>query len=144
MNFKRNRKDESGFTLLELVIAVSILIVFTMGGVLAYNDIINNKRQSAIDLAAQTVMNDVMGYTMDFDDNTDAQMAVDEWNNSGNNYDFVAELTVEAREVSVPSYFISEYTGDKMVVQDCLNVRVYDSKGMEAISKNDKLCGIED
>lgn len=144
MNFKRYGRDDSGFTLVELIIAVSILIILTGGGVLLYNNIMNDRRQSAIELASQTVMNDAMSYVMDFDDNTNSQMAVDEWNDSGSNYGFMAEIIIESREVSVPSYVDFEYRGDKMVVQDCVNIRLYDDRGFESVSKNDKLCGIED
>lgn len=69
--------DDSGFTLLELVIAVGILLVLTVGGLLAYNGIIYSARVAAVQSAADEVYKGAVAYESNgefFD------QAADEWN----------------------------------------------------------------
>ena len=50
-------KDEEGFSLLELVVAVGILLVLSVGGLVAYNNILNNARDAQIsNIAADLYM----------------------------------------------------------------------------------------
>lgn len=76
---KHNNKD-CGFSLLELVVSVGILLVLTVGGLLAYNGIIGNARQAAVNNAADTVYNRAMIYETDDKSGTTFQTAVDDWN----------------------------------------------------------------
>lgn len=48
-------KNNDGFSLLELVVAVGILLVLTVGGLLAYNGITDNARDAAVESAASEV-----------------------------------------------------------------------------------------
>lgn len=73
---------DKGFSLLELVVAVGILLVLTVGGLLAYNGIIGSARQAAVNNAAETVYNQAMIYKTDDKPDTTIQTAVDKWNKS--------------------------------------------------------------
>lgn len=82
VKYNKKTKTDDGFSLLELVVAVGILLVLTVGGLLAYNGIINSARQAAVENAAETVYNQAMIYKTDNNSNTTIQTAVDNWNES--------------------------------------------------------------
>lgn len=79
---KRSKSKDEGFSLLELVISVGVLLTLTVGGLLAYNGIIDSARQAAVNSAAETVYNRAMTYETDNKPETTIQTAVDEWNES--------------------------------------------------------------
>lgn len=91
------KSKDGGFSLLELVIAVGVLLVLTVGGLLAYNGITKNARQAAVNNAADTVYNRAMEYKTDNLSETNLQTAIDEWNTaSGALPDEVAVANVVA------------------------------------------------
>lgn len=66
---QNNRKDQvkeysetldKGFSLLELVIAVGILLVLTVGGTLGYSSISNNSKKAAVENASDSVIKAIM------------------------------------------------------------------------------------
>lgn len=77
-----SRGENDGFSLLELVVAVGILLVLTVGGLLAYNGIIKQARIAAVTNAASTVYSQAMIYKTDNNPKTTIQTAADEWNES--------------------------------------------------------------
>lgn len=93
------KKGVEGFSLLELVIGVGIILVLTAGGLLSYNGIMNNARKAAVESAAT----DVMIYVLDansingtFEEKVEAiNKAVDKWTNTNNN----SNIKVEANKV---------------------------------------------
>ena len=54
--------DEDGFSLLELVVAVGILLVLTVGGLLAYSGLTKNARVAAVQAAAAEVYTGAVAY----------------------------------------------------------------------------------
>lgn len=80
----KNRMGDTGFTLLELVITVSILLILSVGGSVGYINILNGYKQTTMELTANTVINKVMSNIMDFDPNTNVKTAVDEFNEEVN------------------------------------------------------------
>lgn len=76
---KEFAKDD-GFSLLELVVAVGILLVLTVGGVLAYQGITNNARQAAVDKAASEAFTAAQAYRLDSRSDTVAKDVEAEWN----------------------------------------------------------------
>lgn len=72
-------RAEDGFSLLELVVAVGILLVLTVGGLLAYNGITDNARTAAVDSAASEVYTSAAAYEADSSELTSASDAGDEW-----------------------------------------------------------------
>lgn len=75
-------KSERGFSLLEMVVAMGILIVLTVGGVLAYNGINQNAKEGATLAAAKSVHTAALAYDVDNDAATAYTDAADEYNNS--------------------------------------------------------------
>lgn len=53
---KLNKKNNAGFSLLELVVAIGILLVLTVGGLIGYSAISNNAKQAAVERAASDVV----------------------------------------------------------------------------------------
>lgn len=79
---KNLQVNEDGFSLLELVVAVGILLILTVGGLLAYNGITDNARKAAVDKAASEVLTGAIAYDTDTNPGQDYEDAVKEWNDS--------------------------------------------------------------
>lgn len=62
-------ENENGFSLLELVVAIGILLILTVGGLLGYAAITDNARDAAVNSAASEVATAVM--VAQSDDKTD-------------------------------------------------------------------------
>lgn len=77
---RREAAKEAGFSLLELVVAVGILLVLTVGGLLAYNGITENARKAAVESAASEVFTAASAYEADNEVGTTATQAAKEWN----------------------------------------------------------------
>lgn len=75
--FERN---DNGFSLLELVVAVGIMLVLTVGGALSYRDMEMNSRISAYNSALEEVYISAVVYESDYDPNTTWRTAAEEWN----------------------------------------------------------------
>lgn len=48
LNNKRKSRTSEGFSLLELVVAVGILLILTVSGLVSYNGIVNNARNAKV------------------------------------------------------------------------------------------------
>lgn len=75
----REEAGQDGFSLLELVVAVGILLVLTVGGLLAYNGITDNARQAAVESAASSIYTGGVANESDNDTATTFEGAADEW-----------------------------------------------------------------
>lgn len=93
--FKRYNQDvsDSGFSLLELVVAVGILLVLTVGGLLAYNGITRNARVAAVQSAASEVYTGAVAYDSN---GQDYKLAEGEWNGSSKKKDGEASVVVSS------------------------------------------------
>lgn len=120
---KKKGLNNNGFSLLELVIAIGILLILSVGGLLAYNGIVNDNRRAAMEVAASVALNNVFENVIDFDDNTTATSAVNEWNTVDNN-GFIASYEIE---------------------DNCINVILTDSKGkVDPVKRSkDQLCNVD-
>lgn len=76
---RREAAKDAGFSLLELVVAVGILLVLTVGGLLAYNGITDNARTAAVESAASEVYTSAAAYEADNQTDTVASDAGTEW-----------------------------------------------------------------
>lgn len=81
---KRKNRDESGFSLVDVVVTVAIIVALSVGGFVSYNGLINNAKQGAVDYAASNVYKAALVYESDSNKNTNACNAVDQYNASGN------------------------------------------------------------
>jgi type II secretory pathway pseudopilin PulG len=77
---RQEAKNTEGFSLLEMVVAMGILIVLTVGGILAYDGITDNARQAAVDTAAKSVYTSAVAYESDNSGITDRETAEDDYN----------------------------------------------------------------
>lgn len=75
-------KNDKGFSLLELVVAVGILMVLSVGGLLAYSGIQKNARVAAVQKAASEVFTGATAYRLDNQPGSNGKQAQDEWNGS--------------------------------------------------------------
>lgn len=75
-------KNEQGFSLIDVVVTVAIIVALSVGGFVAYNGLINSAKQGAVDYAASNVYKAALVYESDTNSDTDACSAVDEYNNS--------------------------------------------------------------
>lgn len=79
LNINKKNFNNDGFSLLELVVAVGILLVLTVGGLLAYNGITNNARQAAVNNIADEIYTVVSANLSDTDSSTTISSAVENW-----------------------------------------------------------------
>lgn len=117
-------KNNSGFTLIELVAAVGILLTLSAMGVVAYGGIIDNNRESAMELTASSVINKIMSNIMDYDDRTTVETAVESFVN----------------ETQPPDMTISTMIDEN----NCVNVVVKDDNNRidDVYLSNDRLCNL--
>lgn len=90
---RREAAKNDGFSLLELVVAVGILLVLTVGGLLAYNGITDNARQAAVESAASEIYTAAVAYEAT-GESTGAEAvtkAVGEWEGSATGDDLTIE-----------------------------------------------------
>lgn len=80
--FEKAREDSNGFSLLELVVAVGIILILTVGGLLAYSKITENSRIAALNAAASDVFTVAYAYENDNDDATTPEKAAEEFTTS--------------------------------------------------------------
>jgi len=101
---RREAAKDAGFSLLELVVAVGILLVLTVGGLLAYNGITNNARDAAVQSAASEIYTAATAKESAGETQTGAADAAQDWINSskaGKFQVFVDEDSNAVRVVSV-------------------------------------------
>lgn len=72
--------NESGFSLIELVVAIAVIMVLTVGGLIGYAGVVENGKKAATEAAASAVATGAAAY--DADGTFPVSHAVDEWNNS--------------------------------------------------------------
>lgn len=87
MNSLRNRlaglrRSENGFSLIDVVVTVAIIVALSVGGFVSYTGIVGNAKQAAVDYAASNVYKAAVVYENDSDSASNACTAVDEFNKS--------------------------------------------------------------
>lgn len=55
-----DKANEGGFSLIELVVAVGVLLVLTVGGLIGYGAVVHNAKVAAVENAADEVLTAVM------------------------------------------------------------------------------------
>lgn len=87
MNSLRNRlsglrRSEKGFSLIDVVVTVAIIVALSVGGFVSYSGIVDHTKQAAVDYSASNVYKAAVVYENDGDSATTACSAVDEYNES--------------------------------------------------------------
>jgi hypothetical protein len=73
---------ETGFSMLEAVVVVGVLLALAVGGFFAYGPITENAKIAKVKSAASEVHTGVLVASMDGDSNTQPQGVIDDWNDS--------------------------------------------------------------
>lgn len=92
--------NQDGFSLLELVIAVGILLILSVGGVSAYGSMQDNADDAALDQAAQMVYDAAVAYDVDGNDNTSYEKAKKDYDYSKSKKSN-GESTAGNREITI-------------------------------------------
>jgi len=101
-------KQDNGFSLLELVVAVGILLILTLGGLLAYNGITDNARNAAVQKAANEVYDTAMARHSGGDTGSPTS-ADDDWNGSAANDN---QIATEVSDLNNGRYEVKAWYGD--------------------------------
>jgi hypothetical protein len=88
-------KSEAGFSLVDVVVTVAIIVALSVGGFVAYGTLVDSAKQGAVDYAASNVWDSVAVYEQDGDPGTSACTAVDEYNRTSGG--IKVSLTVPVR-----------------------------------------------
>lgn len=110
MRANRLGKDESGFSLIDVVVTVAIIVAISAGGFIAYNGIVHNAKQGAVQYAATNVYRAAAAYENDGDDSTNACSAVQEYNSSSEGID-VTLLVPNPADESAPFTYSTDKSG---------------------------------
>lgn len=96
-------KNENGFSLLELVVAIGILLVLTVGGLIGYAQITDNARGAAQESAASEIATEVMVKINDGGlDGAGITKLVGDYNDDNKTYkDLDITYDTDAKEISV-------------------------------------------
>lgn len=86
---------EDGFSLLELVIAIGIILILTVGGLIGYSAIQKNSKQAAVESAVSAVATAAVVYDSDPETNgSEVEDAGKNWNESAKDDSIVTESKV--------------------------------------------------
>lgn len=76
---EKRELSEEGFSLLELVVAIGILLVLTVGGLIGYSAITNNAKDAAVQSASSEIATSAAVKEANGDTDTGAMEAATEW-----------------------------------------------------------------
>ena len=96
-----SKRDERGFSLIDVVVTVAIIVALSVGGFIAYAGLVDSAKQGAVDFAASNVYKSAIVYESDTAADTNACSAVDEYN--GNSSEIKVSLMVPKAGVANPS-----------------------------------------
>jgi type II secretory pathway pseudopilin PulG len=75
-------KGEAGFSLIDVVVTVAIIVALSVGSFVGYSGLVSQAKQGAVTYAASNVWDAVNAYEQDGDPATTACSAIDEYNAS--------------------------------------------------------------
>ena len=102
--FKKARElNEDGFSLIELVVAVGILAILSVVGVVAYSQITDNARQTAVNAAASEIFTAATAKEATGNTNTGAEEAAREWLKSAEEGSFTVFVDEATNSIKVVS-----------------------------------------
>lgn len=99
---------QTGFSMLEAVVVVGVLLALAVGGFLSYGPIAENAKKAAAKSAASQIYTAVMVALSDGDPTTNATDIVDKYN--GSDTEYLAELSAPADDPSVGAMTTAAYT----------------------------------
>jgi surface protein len=106
------QKNQEGFSLLEMVVAMGILIVLVIGGILFYRGINQNSKEAAVQQAAKSVYTGAVANQSDNDGSTTPSSAAKEYNESQKD-----TITVDGVDRPVIYVTVDEFTDGGLKVK---------------------------
>lgn len=73
---------ENGFSMLEAVVVVGVLLALAVGGFIAYGQITENAKKASVETAASSVYTAALAAKIDGDPATNTKKVQDDYNNS--------------------------------------------------------------
>jgi len=94
----RFNESEHGFSLVEIVVSVSLLLILVVLGISSYQGIAYHSKMVSTERAAETVYDVAYGYIFDNNPKTQPQDAVDDYNNSSSSKTVETSATINTVE----------------------------------------------
>lgn len=102
VGFQEKRElSEDGFSLLELVVAIGILLVLTVGGLIGYSAITNNAKDAAVQSAVSEIATSAAVKEANGDTNTGAMEAATDWLGSAQDGKFNVFIDEDTNSIKV-------------------------------------------
>lgn len=95
------KHKDNGFSLIELVVAMSVMITLSVGGMISYSNMTKSSKKEAVEDAVNNVYKTAFNYEYDDDVTTDANTARDDWVNSSKNADTMIITVVRPSETTL-------------------------------------------
>lgn len=128
---KDSAMDENGFSLLELVVAVGILITLSVGGLATgYGEFRAEQKENATEILAEAVYGEALQNENGFDENYTAESAVASWTETADRED----MTVTAGSILV------EPVDEDSPTLNCVWVKVVNDDGYEVLVESADGC----
>lgn len=128
---KDSAMDENGFSLLELVVAVGILITLSVGGLATgYSDFRTEQKENATEILAEAVYGEALQNERGFDENYTAESAAASWTETAERED----MTVTAGSIPV------EPVNEDSPTLNCVWVKVVNDDGFESVVESEDGC----
>lgn len=112
---------ETGFSMLEAVVVVGVLLALAVGGFFAYGPIAENAKRAKVESAASEVHTGVLVASMDGNPATNPQDVIDTWNNSTDKIH--VEILEAAPAVAAMTTAAPSKNADDDVCVEAINVK---------------------
>lgn len=100
---KKKSRLETGFSMLEAVVVVGVLLALAVGGFFAYGPIVNNAKMAKMKSAASQVYTAITVSLLDGDPTTSPQGVVDSYNDSTSGIKFSIRSAQEMAGAAIPA-----------------------------------------
>jgi len=107
---ERLKSREDGFSLIDVVVTVAIIVALSVGGFVSYSGIVNHAKQGAVDYAASNVYRSAVVMENDGEDDTNACTAVDRYNKTSEGI-AVSLIVPKAGDTTTPVAEMPTYFG---------------------------------
>ena len=109
------RINQKGFSLLELVVAVGIVLVLSAVGLLSYSSFTDSARKTATENEAKQAYGKVMAYAIDNDPSTDPMSVDEEYNKTQTTQDKKERLYIHSESLGNGRYRVTAFmTGEEL------------------------------
>lgn len=132
LNNKRKSRTNEGFSLLELVVAVGILLILTVSGLVSYNGIVNNARNAKVNNLASDLFMMGASHRMAGKGGEMDSQTLEQWANDNN-------MNFEKAQIGECEIFTNTVQGEALEVQFTLDDKNRIKVSVENTSNNYKV-----